>query len=292
MLLLLACTSVPLDAGAVWTAPDPARDGLSGNDGPYGAASIEYTALARATDVVDAAVFFPSDAAGWPNPNALPAPTVLFVQGGSVAAERYHWLAAHLATRGYAVVVAEHPRELAFFQPDNSVWAWRRLGELAEAWGTLVGLIEPDAPALVAGHSLGAVVSAGLWADDERLCGVAMLAGYPAGGVDVGARAGSPALALTGATDESAPVETIAANLDGFEEPFLFAVVEGMNHFAWTDDASEADLAGDGPLEGELGTLRARALAVLDPWMDAAIAGDLSALEALEASQLDGVEIR
>lgn len=292
MLLFLACAAVPTDPGPLWTAPDAARDGLAGSDGPFGAASVRYAALARATDVVDATVFYPSDADGWPDPAALPAPTALFVQGGSVATERYRWLAAHLATRGYATVLAEHPRELAFFQPDNSVYAWDRLGELAGEPGTLQGLIDPDAPALVAGHSLGAVVAAGLWADDPRLGGVAMLAGYPAGGVDVAGRAGSPALALTGETDGSAPVDTIADNLTEFEDPFLFAVVDGMNHFAWTDDASAADLEGDGPLEGELDAVRDHALGVLDPWMDAAISADAAALAALSATTFEGVEIR
>ena len=290
--LLLACRPVPTEAGQLWTAPDPHRDGALCQDGPYGAASVELDVLARATDVVPVAIYFPSDADGWPDAAALPAPTVLFVQGGSVDAARYGWLLAHLATRGYVGVLADHARDLAFFAPDDSVWAWERLGELAAQPGTLEGVIDPDGPAAVAGHSLGAVVAAGLWAGDERIGAVAMLAGYPAGGADVAARAGSPALALAGATDAKATVETIEAETARFAEPFWFAVVEGMNHYAWTDDASERDLAGDGPLEGERSAVRAAALGVLDPFLDAALRGDPAAEALLAAGAFDGVEVR
>lgn len=292
LLLLIACAQPPTGPGDVWTAPDSARDGRLGQDGPLGAAWVSFDALARATDVVGVTVFFPSDDEGWPAPEALPAPTMLFVQGGSVESERYRWLAAHMATRGYAVVLAEHSRDLAFFQPDNSVYAWQRLGELSLEPGTLSGLIDPDAQVLVAGHSLGAVVASGLWAGDDRLRGVAMLAGYPTSGSDVASRAGSPALEIAGATDGLASLETIEQNTTEFADPFLFAVVDGLNHFAWTDDATERDVARDGALGGELDAVRANALGVLDPWMDAAILQDPEAQAMLDAGEFNGVEIR
>lgn len=290
--LLLACRPVPDEASVVWTAPDPARDGLLGLDGPMGAAAVEFSVLARATDVVPVTVFFPSDAEGWPDPEALPAPTVLFVQGGAVDAERYGWLLAHLATRGYVGVLADHARDLAFFQPDDSIYAWERLGELAGEPGTLDGVILPDGPAAVAGHSLGAVVAAGLWADDARLSGLAMLAGYPAGGADIEARAGVPALAMAGSTDEKSPPETIDAQTARFEDPFWLAVVEGMNHYAWTEDATERELSGDGAVQGSLEEVRAAALGVLDTFLDAAVREDDEALARLDAGVFDGVELR
>jgi len=290
--LLLACRPVPEDAGVVWTAPDPARDGLLGSDGPFGAASVDFDVLARATDVVPVTVYFPSDADGWPDPEALPAPSVLFVQGGSVDASRYGWLMAHLATRGYVGVLADHARDLAFFQPDDGIYAWERLGELTDEAGTLEGVITPDGPAAVAGHSLGAVVAASLWAGDARLDALAMLAGYPAGSADVGARAGSPALAIAGETDEKATVETVEASTGRFEEPFLLAVIDGMNHYAWTDDASDRELAGDGAVEGALDDVRAHALGVLDPFLDAALRDDAQAQALLDAGVFDGAEIR
>ncbi len=291
-LLLLACQTGPTEAGQLWTAPDPGRDGALGLDGPYGAASVELSVLARATDVVPARIYFPSDEQGWPAPEALPAPTLIFVQGGAVDAERYGWLLAHLATRGYVGVLADHPRDLAFFQPDDGIWVWDRLRELAQEAGTLKGVIAPDGPAGVAGHSLGAVVSAGLWADHEELGALAMLAGYPAASADVAARAGSPALALAGGADPRAPIETIEAQITGFEEPFWLGVVEGMNHYAWTDEATERELSSDGEVLGELEDVRSSALDVLDTFLDASLRDDPTAAARLEVGEFDGVELR
>lgn len=290
--LLFACATDPAEPGLLRTPPDAARDGLLGQDGPFGAASRAEAVLARATDIVPFTVFFPADDAGWPDPSALPAPAVVFVQGGSVDAARYHWLLAHLATRGYVGVLADHPRDLAFFQPDDSVYALERLEALAAQDGAWQGLIAPEGPAAVAGHSLGAVVAAGLWADDPRFDGLAMLAGYPAGSVDVAARAGSPALAIAGQTDEKATVETVETENARFEDPFWLAVVQGLNHYAWTDEASDRDLSGDGPLDGTLDELRAHALGVLDPFLDAALRDDAAARALLDAGDFDGVELR
>lgn len=290
--LLLACRSVPDGAGALWITPDAQRDGLRGSDGPLGAASVDLDVLARATDVVPVTVFFPSDADGWPDPAALPAPTVLFVQGGAVDAPRYGWLMAHLATRGYVGVLADHARDLAFFQQDDSLYAWERVLELASQPGTLEGVIGAQGPAAVAGHSLGAVVAAGLWADDPRLDALVMLAGYPSGGADVAGRAGSAALALAGETDERSTVETIVAETADFEDPFWLGEVEGMNHYAWTEHATARELAGDGAVEGALDEVRARALGVLDPFLDASLRGDAEAAALLDAGAFDGVALR
>lgn len=288
--LLLACRPVPTEAGQVWTAPDAARDGALGLDGPHGAAFVAFPVLARATDVVPVEVFFPSDAEGWPAGSA--APVVLFVQGGSVDAARYRWLLAHLATRGAVGVLADHARDLAFFEADDSLWAWRRLEALAAQPGTLEGLVAPGGPVAVAGHSLGAVVAAGLWGGEAEIDALAMLAGYPASDGMAAARAGSPALALAGETDEKATVETVEEQTAEFADPFWFGVVEGMNHYAWTDDASARDLAGDGPVEGDLAAVRAHALAVLDAFFDAALTGDADAAARLDQGDFPGVALR
>lgn len=266
--LLLGCAAPPSDPGALLTAPDAARNGLGGADGPYGAAQLSYEVLARATDVVDVTVIFPSDADGLADASALPAPTVLFVQGGSVEASRYLWLAAHMATRGLVTVLPSHGRDLAFFEPDNALYAWDRMNEWTAEPGTLSGLIDPDAAAVTMGHSLGAVVAAQLWVSEPRIAGVVMLAGYPAGSADVASRAGSPALAVAGSTDALAPPALVEEEIAGIADPLEYAVIDGLNHFAWTDDASERDLARDGALEGDLDELRASALAVVDPWLD------------------------
>lgn len=266
--LVFACAGPPTGPGTVLTAPDAGRDGGQGADGPYGAAALSFEVLARATDVVEARVVFPADADGWPDPAALPAPTVLFVHGGGVEAERYLWLAAHLATRGYVTVLPSHGRDLAFFEPDNAIYAWDQVGAWAGEPGALAGLIDPEADAIAMGHSLGAVVAAQLWVSEPRIAGVGMLAGYPAGGADVTSRAGSPALAVAGSADGLSPPETIEAQLADIAEPLQYTVIPGMNHFAWTDDPTARELARDGALEGDLGEIRALAMSVLDAWLD------------------------
>lgn len=276
--LLLACAGPPTLEPRL--AADPARDGAEGADGPWGAARFERRWTARVTDHVDSTVFVPVDGAGEPLPEA---PAVVFVQGGLVAPERYEWLAEHFATRGYAVLLPHHPLDLAIDEIGNASAAWTgvRSDPDVAAW---VG-----EEAVVAGHSLGGVVAVKNWLALEAFVGVTLLASYPAGGDDPARREGSPALVFEGATDGSAAAADVEAGFARFADPRWLAVVEGMNHYAWTDDASAEDLAGDGVTEDVPG-VRRRALAVWDPWLDMVLRDDSAGADRLR-EPFEGVEV-
>lgn len=281
LLLALACTSAP----RLLVAPDDARTGAPGADGPYGAAAVERTYAARVTDTVATTVVYPSDADG-----ALAArdvPFVVFVHGGFVAPERYEWLAAHLATRGVVVALPLHDLELALFEAGNASAALDGLLAEAAGDGPLAGVTSADAPSFVGGHSLGSVTASVAWIADERFDGLFLAAGYPVAGSDVASRGGGPALAMVGTADESSPPETVAENLAEFDFPLAY--VDGLNHYGWTDDATEAELARDGTDVRPLDEARADLLGVLDTWADAVFAGDEAAIAAIPGSEFPGV---
>lgn len=269
--LLVACSAPPtfevvLDA-------EPGRDGADGADGPFGAITTGRTYQARVTDAVRVEVVLPGDEAG--APAVLAAPTVVFVQGGLVDVDRYRWLYTHLASRGYAVVAPHHALDLAIFE----------IGNAAAAYAGARG--DPDLgpwigdSVVVGGHSLGGVVAVKNWLADDAFSAVLLLASFPAAGDDPEDRAGSPVLSIGGANDEKALPVDVQAGFERFEAPRYLAVVDDLNHYGWTDGASEAELASD----GETLTLdadRLAALTVIDAFLDASLLGDAEAAARLE----------
>lgn len=281
LLLALACASAP----RTLVAPDASRAGDPGALGPHGAAALARTYTARLTDTVATTVVYPSGDGG-----ALAvtdAPVVVLVHGGFVAPERYEWLAAHLATRGAVVLLPLHDLELALFEAGNASAALDGLLVDAAGDGPLAGASSPGAPAIVGGHSLGAVTASVVWIDEDRFDGLFLAAGYPVAGADVAARADAPVLALVGAADERSPPAEVAENLAPFGIPL--GVVDGLNHYGWTDDATASELARDGQEMRPVDEARADALAVLDIWTAAVFAGDDAAADAVAGSSYDGV---
>ncbi len=289
-LLLTGCVSIT--APELLLAPDAARDGLEGTDGPYGAAIVDSWAQARLRDAIELSIVYPALDDRSPDLTEAPYPTVLLVHGGLVSRERYHWLAAHTASRGYVVVLPEHAMDLAIFEPANSSIALDHYERLTQEPHTLAGMGEADGPAAVVGHSLGGVVGTMAWQDEPSIRGLALLASFPAGGpdADLSAQAGRPVLGLAGETDGSVSPDEMQANLEVFPDPPRFGVVQGMNHFAWCDDNSPADLADDGPLEGDLDTIRQHAQHALDSWLDAELKDDTDAAERIDGDGIEGVE--
>lgn len=250
---LAACAPEPV----VLIAPDDAADGREGRDGPFGAVLETRAVQARVTERLLVDVVRPAAGDG-------PWPGIVFVHGGLVPPERYHWLGAHFATRGYAVAYPHHDLELAITEVDNGVLA-------LEALRDDPGLFT-DRPVAAIGHSLGGVVSAWMWArHDDEVGALGLLAAYPAGDGPIDDRPGSPVLAIAGTTDRSAPVDEVRAGFDRFREPRLYAAIDGLNHYGWTDDATAAERDGDGPAGRPLPELRTDAQHVLDAWLDHAL---------------------
>ena len=103
------------------------------------------------------------------DPSSLPeqVPGIVFIPGGLVQRDRYVWLARHLGSRGFAVVIPEYTAWLAFFEPGIAAAALDHLEvRLGERLGNTAMM----------GHSLGGVMAVkGLMAD-ERLDALVLLA--------------------------------------------------------------------------------------------------------------------
>lgn len=280
----------PLGLPRVIIQPGDQRTGLEGTDGPFGAAAVEARVRARVSDVFRAEILYPSDEAGALHPEVQGAPMVLLEHGGLVAPARYRWLGAHFATRGYVVLLPDHPAQLAILEPDNGLYALEELERLsAEGPELLRGAVDPSRPVTAAGHSLGGVVAARQWAREPgALQGLAMLASWPAPGDPVADRGSDPVLVISGSTDASAPPEEVQSHHTDYGSEPWFALVEGLNHYGWTDQATAGELGRDGPLEGDLSELRQNALRVLDAYLDGVRDGDVAA--ALP-DEVEGVEL-
>jgi dienelactone hydrolase len=268
-LTMLGCgTAAPV----LLVPPDGVRTGEDGDQGPSGAGVLRTAVAARVTEAVPVTVVYPADEGGGPDSSGGTWPVVVLVQGGLVEADRYLWLATHLATRGYLALLPEHPTDLAITATDNAAAVLRGLRNDPPA--LLAEEVAPDAPAAVMGHSLGGVVSAMAWVDAPDLFdAVGLFASFPAESTDVAARAGSPALSLIGSMDGSADPAEAAAGAERFGQPVFFGVVEGMNHYDWTDDASRAELSGDFEPSRPQEDTRRDARYVIDTFLDAYLAG-------------------
>jgi dienelactone hydrolase len=220
LLLLLGCGLAAPSSGAVV--------------GP-GVAQARFEVRANQTDLVGVEVLFPAAASGAPLPG--PHPGVVFIQGGLVAASRYHWQAKALAARGYVVAVPEHPLDLAFFSVDNGAAA-RRLFLEPPRGSLLVGLVDP-ARLAVAGHSLGGVVAMKL-ALAGGFQAVVLEASFP-DGADVPALAGfhRPSLSLAGALDCSARLASVRQGWESLPPPSALQVLAGVTHYQFTDAETE-----------------------------------------------------
>jgi predicted dienelactone hydrolase len=291
-----ACSRFPDGPGDLLAAPNVERDGTSGTDGARGAAWVTVNGQARVTERIPVQVVFPARADGTLDPAGAPYPTVVFLQGASVARDRYHWLALHLATRGYVVLLPEHLLDLTILDTDNARLGLGIVREAASAAdGTLRGAIDPAARAVVMGHSLGGVIAARQWIAHPDFSGLALLAAYPATGDRVAARAAGPLFAMTGTADTLAPPTRVRAGYEMFSRSpdalQAVAVVDSLNHYGWTDAAEDDERASDGPRPPDLWAVRRRALAVLDAWLDATMRDDTNARQLLSIGRFDGVSV-
>ncbi|MCA9490833.1 MAG: alpha/beta fold hydrolase [Myxococcales bacterium] len=272
---LLACS--PVSDLTLLDAPDAARDGADGADGPWGAGLVSLRVQARVTDVVPVSVVFPSDEDAAPAVDD--APVVVLIHGGFVSPDRYLWLARHFATRGYVSVLPQAELLLAITQPGNGELALDALREEADGDGVLAGLVAPDGPTAAMGHSLGGVMAARQWVRDEDMDLLAMLASFPAGSDPIEEQVGRPVLSVVGTTDQGLP--GIEEAFPRYPGPSAQWILDGVNHYAWTDDPKDSELARDGELLRPLDEARRDALRIVDATLDVYLLGD-------DPSRLDG----
>lgn len=263
--VLIGCSQ--LSAPEMLLLPDVTRDGADGTDGPWGAALVETRLQARVSSAVPLDVVYPADDRGGLDTTA--APVAVLIHGGFVHPERYHWLAAHLASRGWVVVLPEADQLLAIAEPSNGHLALEAVRELSQDDdGPLVGAVIEGGPVVTMGHSLGGVMATRQLLEDPGVGGVAMFASFPAPGDPVEEASGErPVLELIGDRDDI-DVDALESGLDRFGGDVWFGWVDGMNHYAWTDDPSDLELGNDGELIRALPAVRQDALRVLDTWLD------------------------
>lgn len=265
LLLLAACAPAPVDLVSDATGLSTPRGGL----GPYGVGRTTWRVPVRVTESAVAEVHVPLDADG--RVAEGPFPVVVFVHGGLVPLERYRWFSEHVTTRGYVALAVSHPSDLAIFAQGTSDEALRALRERASnPEDPLFGAVDPDAPAAIAGHSLGGVVAARSFiAAPDDFATVGIIASFPAPWDDLTERAGDPVLSIVGENDGSADLTRVEEAILAQPDPRLYAIVAGMNHYDWADDVTEDELARDGERGRDVDVARIDAMRVIDTWLDA-----------------------
>lgn len=271
ILLFAACSSTP----TLLLAPDATASGQGGGRGPWGAAQDERGYVSGATETVVTDVIWPAREDG--SAQDLPGgwPTVVFVHGGDVAADRYFWLGAHLASRGYLVAMPHHPLDLAITATGNAIAA-------------LHGVMDDEADHVsgataIGGHSLGGVIASWDWANDPAFGGLFLLASYPTEDTDVASRGGSPVLSIVGEEDGYAAPADCAAGAALFSDPVYYAEIPGMIHFSWVDDNEPDELAADGDPSRGTESVRTDGMLLIDSWLDGWLEDDADALATLNA---------
>jgi pimeloyl-ACP methyl ester carboxylesterase len=295
--LAVAC-AVALAGACVGPGPlEPALDAapgiprVPGARGPLGVATTSWRAPVRVTERRTVAVYVPVDVDGQPVEGPLPA--LVLVPGGFVAAARYRWMALHAASRGFLVVAPHAPGQLALLAAGDARELLDRVREASAGAGVLAGLVDPEAPAAIAGHSLGGVTAAQAWsADPEHFAALGLLAAYPTAGVRVERQPVSYVVAIVGANDERSTPEQVRERFERFEPARLLATVQGMNHYDWTDTPTDRELASDGPSDRPLREIRADAMRVFDVWLDAAMLDSpLARLQFSNGEFADSIEV-
>jgi hypothetical protein len=261
----LACARTP---DSVILDFDASRDGVDGADGQYGV--MLHPAFGG--DDPPADLLYPIDEDRQRVSIASGGQNVILLQGGSVTPERYHWLGTHMASRGASVLVPHHGLDLP--------WLDSRAGTRALAWMQESGDVQAQATAIV-GHSLGGVVGAMQWLDERQagsaVTGLALLAAWPDEGTNVALAGEGSVLGVVGSADTKGTVDEVRTGLGKFSAETGLAIVEGMNHYDWTDDATAGELGSDGAASRGQDETRRDAQRVLDAWLDACV-GERDAL--------------
>lgn len=240
--------------------PDAMALAAYGDRGPHGVLLSQRQFRVRVDQAVDVEVL-------WPDSPGAFAP-VLLVQGGFVSPERYRWLAIHMASRGHVVIAPKHLLDLAFFAQGNGLDALAALRQASQDPSDPLAGKVAEIPGMAIGHSLGGVVAAKAWLGDPLgLSHLVFLASIPDPGDDLTVRRQGRVLSIIGDQDGMS-VDEAAAGLEDFVVPTTLAVVRGMNHYHFTDDASDEELAPGGEAREPIPVTRRRALYLVDAALD------------------------
>ncbi len=238
-------------------AASPESTGEAGERGPFGVDRATLSMVDLLGGGFDVEVTLPVGDGAHQTP-------VILVQGGAVEKERYRWISEHLSTRGFSVLNAQHPGNLAIFDVGTSLRALDAV--LADP---VLGDRVADVPGLTVGHSLGGVVASKIWnlASADTMRHLVMLASLP----DANDTFDDPAegrivFSMWGTENGRTSSEEFYEGSRAFTDAAdVFTVtIEGMNHYQFMTDPTEEELADDGVATIDIETAQRTALALLD----------------------------
>jgi pimeloyl-ACP methyl ester carboxylesterase len=248
-----------------------------GGLGEYDVLKMERRYRVRVDETVRTRIFVPARADA---PIRDGFPVVLFAHGGAVRPDRYDWLCAHMASRGFVVLAPRHAIDLPILAQGNILDVLHTARRAAEsANDPLKGVIGGGKTAAI-GHSLGGVVAATAWLNEPgKVSHLGLLASYPNGAERVD-RLTPPSseseyvLSIIGSNDGLLDVEQAAEELEPIEAPHTLAVVEGMNHFQFTDGIKSSESGRDDEAAIDTQDGRTLVLFLVDGWLDDFANGD------------------
>lgn len=214
----------------------------------------------RGDEFVETDVYLPAS-------STTPAPTVVFVQGGAVAADRYSWIGKRLAANGVVSVHPSHTADLAFFSNGNAADVLQSVRAMSDTSGhPLSGRLSADR-ATIMGHSLGGVVAAGTWIDNPDLFEhLVIWASFPAPGKDP-ARASEPGdrvLSIVGGEDPRVSLDQAREGIEPLDATTTLAVIDGVSHYQFADDPTPEEFEKDGTPTVELDVAHDRIFFLVD----------------------------
>ncbi|MGM0555325.1 MAG: alpha/beta hydrolase [Myxococcota bacterium] len=265
---LLMCGCVETD----WQSAEPPAYAQNTDDlGDYEVVQMERRYRVRVDETVKTRIFVPAEG---DEPIQGDFPVVLFGHGGAVTPERYDWLCSHIASRGFVVLAPHHALNLAIFARGNLLDVLETARRAAQAPNDPLNDVIGGGRVAAIGHSLGGVIAGYAWLDHpDKVSHLGLLASFP-DGADRGERLGPPVpesefvLSIIGSKDGLLDVEEAATELEGVDAPRALAVVEGMNHFQFTDGITSGEAGRDSEPDIETDRARELVLFLVDGWLD------------------------
>lgn len=269
MLGTMACAPAEF-ASATSLDFDATRVDAYGKNGRFGTIVGDRIFRVRGTDAVTATLTLPVDADG----TILSGPPVILAQGGAVEVSRYQWLADHMASRGFVVMAPHYFANLGLFSSGDSLDVLNAVRTASlRSDDPLFDTVDATAPALIIGHSLGGVVASKAWLTAPfDVTHAVLLASIPDDADNFEEQPNITSnrhmLSVTGSLDGLITPDEVLAGAKKFEAPTVAASVDGMTHFQFTDDPTEADLAKEEAPQVDNDTGRQRALFLVDAMLD------------------------
>ncbi|WP_199533978.1 alpha/beta hydrolase [Romboutsia weinsteinii] len=151
--------------------------------------------------------------------NIEPTKGFIFYPGAKVESESYAPLCREIAKKGYEVVIADMPFNLAVLGPNKAKNIMKKYDNIHQ-W-------------VIGGHSLGGVMAAKFASKNNLIDGVVLLASYPSG--DELKNLGKNVLSIWGSKDGVVNFENLIKSKDKLPINTKYVEIEGANHAQFGD---------------------------------------------------------